>query len=133
MEIALAYRAQAALALHGQELFPTHGPRNGRLGVEVIDAGVAADVRTFVVVLPWGLEGLIFVPDERFPTSLLLGGRRLRIFRHDLEELGSFRTVELVDNVTPLASPHHARKVANLIAPSFREAAARARRELFGA
>lgn len=133
IDAALTYRAQAAFAARGPEVFPAHGPRNIRLDVEVMDTGVAGDARTFIVLLPWGFEGLIFTPDERFPSSLILGGRRLRVFHHELAELGRFRTVELVENVAPLASPRHARKVAYLIAPAFRDAVARARRELFGA
>lgn len=133
MDTALAHRAQATFAVLGPAIFPRHGPRNWRLDVEVVDTGIAGDARTFIVVLPWGFEGVIFTGDDRFPISLVLGGRRLRVARHELPDLGHFQTVELVENVTPLASPRHARKVACLIGPSFRDAVARARRELFAA
>ena len=131
MTTALAHRARTAFAHIGSAVFPTHRPRNMHLGVDVVDTGVAGDTPTLVVVLPWGFEGIIFTPDERFPTSVVLGGRRLPVFRHELPVLGSFRTVELVENVMPLASTRHARKVACLIGPSFRDAVARARQELF--
>lgn len=133
MDAALAHRAQATFALLGPAVFPMHGRRNWRLDVEVVDTGLAGDALTLIVVLPWGFEGLIFAADDRFPTSLVLGGCRLRVIHHELPDLGRFRTVELVENVTPLASPRHARKVAWLIAPSFRDAVARARQELFAA
>lgn len=133
MDTAFAHRAQTTFELVGQAVFPVHGPRNSRLEVEVVDTGTAGDARTFIVVLPWGLEGVIFTADDRFPTSIVLGGRRQRVFHHELPGLGQFRTVELVEDVMPLASPRHARKVACLIGPSFRNAVARARQELFAA
>ncbi len=133
MDTALAHRAQATFALLGPAVFPIHGPWNSRLEVEVVDTGSGGDAPTFIVVLPWGLEGLIFTPDDRFPPSIALGGRRHRVFHHELRGLGHFLTVELVENVTPLASSRHARKVACLIGPSFRDAVARARQELFAA
>lgn len=133
MDTALAHRAQMAFAQVGQAVFPVHGPRNTRLDIEVVDTGPAGDARTLIVVVPWGLEGVIFMADDRFPPSIVLGGRRHRVFRHELRGLGPFRTVELVENVTPLASSRHARKVACLIGPSFRDAVARARQELFAA
>lgn len=133
MDTALAHRAQATFALLGPALFPMHGPRNSRLDVEVVDTGIAGDARTFIVVLPWGFEGVIFTPDDRFPASIVLGGRHHRVFHHEIRGLGPFRTVELVENVTPLASPRHARKVACLFGPSFRDAVTHARRELFAA
>ena len=133
MDTALAHRAQATFELIGPAVFPVHGPRNERLDVEVVDTGTAGDARTLIVVLPWGFEGVIFTADDRFPTSIMLGGRRQRVFHHELPGLGHFRTVELVENVMPLASPRHARKVACLIGPSFRDAVARARQELFAA
>lgn len=133
MDVAFAYRAQTAFEALGPSLFPVHGPRNTRLDVEVVDTGTAGDARTCIVVLPWGLEGVIFTADEDFPDSIVLGGRHLRVSRHAIPELGQFRTVELVDDVAPLASPRHARKVAFLIGPSFREAVARAVGERFAA
>jgi len=133
MSTALAHRARTTFAHDALALSPVHGPRNMHLGVEVVDTGVAGDAPTFIVVLPWAFKGVIFTPDDRFPTSLALGGRRLSVFRHELPDLGPFRTVELVENVMPLASTRHARKVACLIGPSFRNAVARARQELFAA
>ena len=126
MDAAFAYRAQCAFEALGPSLFPVHGPRNTRLEVDVVDTGAAGDVRTCIVVLPWGLEGVIFTAAEDFPESIVLGGRHLRLSRHAVPALGRFRTVELVDDVAPLASPRHARKVACLIGPSFREAVAHA-------
>ncbi|HEX4744071.1 MAG TPA: hypothetical protein VFW12_05300 [Candidatus Limnocylindria bacterium] len=131
MDAAFAYRAQTAFEVLGPSIFPVHGPRNTRLDVDVVDTGTAGDVRTCIVVLPWGLEGVIFTADADFPESIVLGGRHLRVSPHAVPALGRFRTVELVDDVAPLASPRHARKVACLIGPSFRQAVERAAAERF--
>lgn len=133
MDAALAYRAQTTFEQLGSRLFPVHGPRNARLEVDVVDTGTVGDARTFIVVMPWGLEGVIFTADDDFPGSIVLGGRHLRVSEHAVAHLGRFRTTELVDDVAPLASPRHARKVACLIGPSFREAVARALNERFTA
>ena len=131
VDVAFAYRAQTAFEALGPSLFPVHGPRNIRLDVDVVDTGTAGVARTCIVVLPWGLEGVIFTADDDFPESIVLGGRHLRVSRHAVPELGRFCTVELVDDVAPLASPRHARKVACLIGPLFRDAVARAVGERF--
>lgn len=130
MDAALAYRTHSAFGLAGPVVFPQHGPRNARLGVDVVDTGPAEDARTLILVLPWAIEGLIFVPDEHFPSSIVIGGQRYPIFRHELPGLGRFRTVELVPDVTPLPSQRHARKIAYLIGPPFRDAVARERRQI---
>jgi hypothetical protein len=129
MDAAFAYRTHHAFELLGPIVCPPRGPRNARLRVDVVDTGIAEDARTLIVVLPWAIEGVIFVPDERFPSSLVIGGRRHRVLHHELPELGSLRTVELVPDVTPLPSPRHARKIACLLAPLFRDAVAQARHE----
>ena len=133
MDAAFAYRAHNAFGPAGLATFPRHGPRNVRLGVDVVDTGLAEDARTLILVLPWAIEGLIFAPDEHFPSSIVIGGRSHRVFRHELPDLGTFRTVELVPDVTPLPSQRHARKIAYLIGPPFRDAVARARRQVMAA
>lgn len=133
MDAALAHRAHSAFGLAGPTIFPRHGPRNVRLAVDVVDTGLAEDVRTLVLVLPWAIEGLIFVPDGHFPSSIVMGGLRYPVFRHELPDLGRFRTVELVPDVTALPSQHHARKIACLIGPPFRDAVARARQRVLTA
>lgn len=133
MDAALAHRAQSTFGLAGAAVFPRHGPRSVRLGVDVVDAGLAEDTRILVLVLPWAIEGLIFAPDEHFPSSIAIGGRRHDVLRHELPDLGGFRTVELVPDVTALPSQHHARKVAGLLGPPFRDAVAKARRQVMTA
>ena len=133
MDAALAHRAHSAFGLAGPAIFPRHGPRNVRLALDVVDAGLAEDARILILVLPWAIEGLIFAPDGHFPSSIAIGGRRHDVFRHELPDLGRFRTVELVPDVTALPSQHHARKVACLLGPPFRDAVARARRQVMTA
>lgn len=134
MDAALAYRTQSALEVAGAGLFPRHGPRNARLRIDVVDTGLAHDTSTFVVVLPWGIEGVIVARSrERLPSSIVMGGRRQRVIPRELPGLGHVGTVELVPDVTPLASPRHARKIAYLIGPLFRDAVARARSALMRA
>lgn len=133
MDVALARRAQASFETFGQLVCPAHGARNRRLGVDVVDTGDADDGHTFVVILPWAIEGLIVLPDEVFPAEIVLGGRRQPVQRHDVPGLGIVRTVELVSDVTPLASLSHARKVARTLGAPFREAVVRARRSRYAA
>ena len=102
MDAALAYRTHNAFGLAGLAAFPRHGPRNVRLAVDVVDTGLAEDARTLILVFPLAIEGLIFVPDEQFPSSIVMGRRSHRVFRHELPDLG----------------------------PSFRDAVAQARRQI---
>lgn len=131
MDAALIRRAQASFEASGHLVCPAHGARNRRLSVDIVDTGPADDGQTFVVVLPWALEGLIVLPDELFPREIVLGGRRQPVDRHVIPGLGIVRTVELVSDVTPLASQHHARKIARTLGVPFRSAVIAARRSRF--
>jgi hypothetical protein len=107
-------------------LDPTTNPR---LGIEVIDAGVAFDTPTFVLITPWTLSGLAFPPDERFPESLEINGKVHRAYPIEVPALGRHRSVNLVSDMSDLRSFGQAREVARCLAPLFRAAVAKAREE----
>ena len=107
-------------------LDPTTNPH---LGIEVVDAGVALDTPTFVVVTPWTLNGLAFPPDDRFPDSLEIRGKAHRAYPIEIPALGRHRSVDLVADVSELPSLGQARKIAQTTAPIFRAAVAKAREE----
>lgn len=131
MDAALIRRAQASFEATGHVVCPAHGARNRRLAVDIVDSGPADDGQTFVVVLPWAMKGVIVLPDEHFPREIVLGGRRQPVQRQFVPGLGVVRTVELVSDVTPLASQSHARKIARTIGVPFRNAVVDARRSRF--
>ncbi len=101
--------------------------RDLRLGIEVIDAGVAHDTPTFVLITPWALNGLAFPPDDRFPETLEIDGATHRAHSIEVPALGRHRTVSIVADISHLPSLGHARALAETIAPAFRAAVAKAR------
>lgn len=102
---------------------------NPRLKVEVVEASRVDDVITMVLITPWTLNGMIFLPDERFANKLTVGVNTLRVFSHELDELGPYRSVNLISDVSGLPSPEEARKAARTLAGPFRDAVANARSE----
>jgi NiFe hydrogenase assembly chaperone HybE-like protein len=103
---------------------------NPRLGIEVLDAGLAYDTPTFVLITPWTLNGLAFPPDDRFPEKLEIAAATHRAYPIEVPALGRHRSVNLVPDVSKLPTFAHARAVAEAMAPAFREAVARARETL---
>ena len=108
---------------------PIHWPasvpnaeREAGVGVEVIDAGIAFDTPTYVLVARWIIAGLAFPPDDRFPSALLIDGEVRAVHSARLSELGSYRTVSLAPLGSHFPSQAHARKLAERFAPGFRRA-----------
>lgn len=123
----LAVRAQAAFEEIHRRAFAGDGAANARLKVEVVEAALAADTPTLVLIAPWTLNGLAFPPDEDFPSHLVINKRRHPVFVTDVAGLGRFRSVNLVTDVSALASPAEARTVAGALAEPFRDAVRRSR------
>lgn len=124
---ALALRTQEVFARIHRDVFLGDPAANPRLHVEVVDPELVVDTPTLVLVTPWTLNGLLFPPDEDVAGDLTVGGRRLPVFRHELPELGPYRLVNLVGDVSQLANPGAARHAARVFGPPFREAVAQAR------
>jgi len=100
---------------------------NTKLRVEVLDQELVDDTPTLVLITPWTLNGMAFPPDDRFPEELTLGKRRYPVFRNVLDGIGTYFSVNLVNDVGNLTSPSAARSVAHPLGRMFREAVARAR------
>lgn len=110
-----------------QATFVLDPESNARLGIEVLDSGVAYDTPTFVLITPWTLSGLAFPPDERFPDLLEIGGKPYPAYPIEVPALGRHRSIALVPDLSRLPTPGHARNIAEAMAPAFRAAVATAR------
>jgi [NiFe]-hydrogenase assembly, chaperone, HybE len=101
---------------------------NPRLAVEVIDPAVVEDTPTVVLLTPWTVNGLAFPPDGELSSSLDIAGRRRRVFRVELAELGAFCSVNLPLEAANLRSMAQARGLAKSWVAPFRDAVGAARR-----
>ena len=123
----LARRVQQVFEEIHREVFAGDPVANPRLRVEVRDAVTVADTLTLVLLTPWTINGLIFPPDDALPASLRVGGRDLPVFAHELDDVGPYRSVNLVSQPTTCRDQEHARELVAPLAAAFREAVARAR------
>ena len=103
---------------------------NPRLRVEVVEAAMAGDTPTLVLITPWTISGMAFPPDGELPDSILVGLRSHPMLANELPGLGSYHSISLMSDVSKLESPASARSVAKAVAPSFREGIVAARAEL---
>lgn len=113
-------------AIHGP-VFGGDGELSTGIEVEVIDAGVALDTPTFILLTPWTINGLAFPPDDEFPHGLSVDGRVRTVYWIENSELGPYRAVNLAPVGSHFPSPAHARKVAREYAHVFRRAVEEAR------
>lgn len=123
----LARRTLRQFSRVHEEVFRGDPAANPALEVEVLRDGMAQDTPVLILITPWTLNGLAFPPDERFPNQLTISKRRYPVFAHQLDDLGPYRSVNLVPNVAGLTSQEDARRVAEEIAGPFHEAVTRAR------
>jgi hypothetical protein len=128
-ELGLADRVRQGFERIQCSVFVLDPTTNPKLTIEVVDAGMAGDTPTFIVITPWTLNALAFPPDHRFPLTIRMGGREYAAYPVELPEIGAYRSVILAPNVSRLPSPVHARKVARMMAPLFRKAVEEARRD----
>jgi hypothetical protein len=49
--------------------------------VDVVDAGIALDTPTFILLTPWTINGLAFPPDGSFPVAIEIDGTSTRSTR----------------------------------------------------
>lgn len=120
---------QAFERLHGSVflLDPTTDPK---LTVEVVDAAMAGDTPRLILITPWTLNALAFPPDDRFPPTIRVSGREYAAYPIELPDVGPYRSVMLAPDLSPFPSAVHARKTARVMAPLFREAVEKARRDV---
>jgi hypothetical protein len=126
----------AALAAEVQRLFEAIHRRsflgepvaNPRLKVEVIEAAEVEGAAVMILITPWTLNGMIFEVGDEFPTELVVGAKPYPVFEHELEEIGPYRSVNLMSDVSGLAAPEAARSVARALGEPLHAAVAAVRR-----
>jgi hypothetical protein len=95
--------------------------------VDVIDAGIALDTPTFILLTPWTINGLAFPPDRNFPVALEIDGATQPVYSVERSNLGPYRAVILAALGSHFPSATHARHFAERAAPKFRRAVEEAR------
>lgn len=126
----LAARVAAVYREINERVFVGDPIANARLRVEAVEPALAEDTPTLVLITPWTINGMAFPPDEEFPDSLRIGGKSWTVFRHELEALGVYRSINLVSHVGCLDSHEQARELACAMGPRFAEAVDRVRRDV---
>jgi hypothetical protein len=95
--------------------------------VDVIDAGIALDTPTFILLTPWTINGLAFPPDQSFPVAIEVDGATRPVYSIEHSPLGPYRAVNLAPVGSHFPSAVHARHFAERAVPRFRRAVAEAR------
>ena len=95
--------------------------------VDVIDAGIALDTPTFILLTPWTINGLAFPPDRSFPVAIEIDGETHLVYSIARSKLGPYRAVNLAPLGSHFPSAVHAHRFAERAAPTFRRAVAEAR------
>jgi hypothetical protein len=95
--------------------------------VDVIDAGIALDTPTFILLTPWTINGLAFPPDRSFPVGIEIDGATHPVNAIERSKLGPYRAVNLAPLGSHFPSAAHARHFAERAAPRFRRVVAEAR------
>lgn len=127
VESALEDRIRKVFAtVHGPAFEATDELATG-LTVDVLDAGVAFDTPTYILVTPWTINGLAFPPDEDFPAAIEIDDQIHVVYSVTRSELGPYRAVNLAPVGSHFPSPAHARRFAEMSARRFRRAVEEAR------
>jgi hypothetical protein len=115
-------------AIH-RNVFAGDPASNRALTVEVVQPGEVDGLPTLVLITPWTLNGMVFGDLTNFPTSMTVGAKEYSVLAHSLVELGPYRSVNLVSDVSNLESQEAARRVARAYVQPFRRAVAKALQE----
>jgi hypothetical protein len=106
---------------------------NAALQVTVTDVLIAGDTPTIVLLTPWTLNGLAFPPDDRLPEHCEVAGRTRPVYRNSLAGLGEYYSVNLVPNVSRIATQDEALSLAHSLAEPWRDVVAKLRDALSAA
>ena len=117
----LVVRAVDAFESVFERVFRGDPAVNANLSVEATEAALVDGLPTLVLITPWTLNGLIFPLVGAGPSELLIAGNLRRVVRGDVPPLGAYWSVNLVPDVSRLASPRQARTLANSFAGPFRD------------
>jgi hypothetical protein len=82
---------------------------------------LAADTPTIVLLTPWTLNGLALPPDRQLPARREIGGASRPIFRNHLAGLGEYRSANLIPDVSGIATPAEALRLALSMAGPWRD------------
>ena len=127
MDQAQAERIRTVFAkIHGPA-FDADTELSTGIEVHVIDAGIALDTPTFILVTPWTINGLAFPPDGSFPVAIEVDGATHPVYSIERSKLGPYRAVNLAPVGSHFPSAAHAHHFAERAAPKFRKAVAEAR------
>lgn len=127
MDQASAERIRSVFAtIHGPA-FDADTELSTGIEVDVIDAGIAGDTPTFILLTPWTINGLAFPPDQRFSVALEIDGATRPVYSIERSMLGPYRAVNLAPLGSHFPSAVHARHFAERAAPKFRRAVEEAR------
>ncbi len=100
---------------------------NPALAVAVTDLLMAGDTPTIVLLTPWTLNGLAFPPDRQLPARCEIAGATRLIFRNHLAGLGEYYSVNLIPDVSGIATQAEALKLALSLAEPWRDLIATSR------
>lgn len=110
---ALPVRAVEAFLRIYREQFAELFADETALEVEALEPVSTEDSLVLVVITPWMITGLLFIPDDDFPDYLSIDARKVRVLVNEIEELGRYRSVSLVSDISTLTSQTHARRVGH--------------------
>ena len=102
---------------------------NPELAVEVVGAAMVGDTPTLVLITPWTIYGMMFLPAGQEISELVVGKRPFVVSESTLENIGHYSSVDLVPDVSGFVDRAAAQHAATALAEPFREAVARALRE----
>ncbi len=127
MNGALTERIRRVFATIHAPAFDADTELSTGIQVDVIDAGIALDTATFILLTPWTINGLAFPPDKAFPVGIRIDGVTHAVYSIERSTLGPYRAVNLTPVGSHFPSPVHARHFAERAAPRFRRAVEEAR------
>ena len=112
-----------------RDVFAGDPAANPALAVEVLEPSEVGGLPILLLITPWTLNGMVFGDLVDFPASLAVGAKEYPVFAHSLAELGPYRSVNLVPDVSSLESQGAAQRAARAYAQPFRAAVAKALEE----
>jgi hypothetical protein len=113
-----------------REVFADDPATNPALTVEVVEPSQIAGCPTLVLITPWTLNGMVFGDLEDFPPALTVGAREYPVFANTLPDLGPYRSVNLIPDVSTFDDQEGARKAARAYVQPFRDAVTKALDEI---
>lgn len=112
-----------------RDVFAGDVASNPNLEVEVVDASMALDTPTVILIAPWTLCGLASPPDGELPNRLKIGHQHYPTLQNEVEEIGRYWSTILIPDVTGYLDQSSAREDALAFAEKYRTAVEKVRME----